>query len=221
MSETKTNGFGYLFHSIHNRHGLQAGSCTSARPPFMPYCPRRPVRDDADWKLGKRNVVEKLKRSTEKRVYFIFARRWIYSASPTARAKLGTLALNWFCDGCRGAYCHAPSRGGKRTVDGQLRVTDDLLDLAVGLEVLEGFPGNGAVDLETIDEGGDGDQAVRLNVLVEPVTLVLVENDGVLGLVLDCGGVSFASSLTCVRCAASAVGGCRGCAFVRAVRVRC
>lgn len=76
---------------------------------------------------------------------------------------------------------------GKRTVDGQLRVADDLLDLAVGLEVLEGFPGERTVDLETIDEGGNGDQAVRLDILVELVGDVLVEDDGVLGLVLDCG----------------------------------
>ena len=74
---------------------------------------------------------------------------------------------------------------GKRTVDGQLRVADDLLDLAVGLEVLEGFPGERTVDLETIDEGGNGDQAVRLDILVELVGDVLVEDDGVLGLVLD------------------------------------
>ena len=74
---------------------------------------------------------------------------------------------------------------GRRTVDGQLRVTDNLLDLALSLEVLEGFPGERAVDLETIDEGGHGDQAVRLDILVELVGDVLVEDDSVLGLVLD------------------------------------
>lgn len=87
-------------------------------------------------------------------------------------------------------FCSVRIRG-QRTVDGQLRVTDDLLDLAVGLEVLEGFPGDGAVDLEAIDEGGNGDQAVGLDVLVEPVALLLVEDDGVLGLVLDCGVSAF------------------------------
>ena len=84
---------------------------------------------------------------------------------------------------------------GKRTVDGQLRVAYDLLDLAVGLEVLEGFPGERTVDLETIDEGGNGDQAVRLDILVELVGDVLVEDDGVLGLVLDCLCVSGKSTL--------------------------
>ena len=74
----------------------------------------------------------------------------------------------------------------ERTVDDALGVADDLLDLAVGLEVLEGFPGERTVDLETIDEGGNGDQAVRLDILVELVGDVLVEDDGVLGLVLDC-----------------------------------
>jgi hypothetical protein len=73
-----------------------------------------------------------------------------------------------------------------RTVDVQLRVTDNLLDLAVGLEVVEGFPGERTVDLETIDEGGNGDQAVGLNILLEAVVLLLVEDNSVLGLVLDC-----------------------------------
>jgi hypothetical protein len=79
------------------------------------------------------------------------------------------------------------SDGGiSRTVDVQLRVADDLLDLAVLLEVVEGFPCERTVDLETIDEGGDGDQAVGLNILLEAVVLLLVEDNSVLGLVLDC-----------------------------------
>jgi hypothetical protein len=84
-------------------------------------------------------------------------------------------------------WCVRDSPGGvSRTVDVQLRVTDNLLDLAVGLEVVEGFPGERTVDLETIDEGGDGDQAVGLNILLEAVVLLLVEDNSVLGLVLDC-----------------------------------
>jgi hypothetical protein len=65
-------------------------------------------------------------------------------------------------------------------------VADNLLDLAVGLEVSESLAGKAAVDLETVDKGGDGDQTVGLNILLELLGGGLVENDGVLGLVLDC-----------------------------------
>ena len=76
--------------------------------------------------------------------------------------------------------------GGKRTVDAQLGVTDNLLDGTLLLEIGEGPAGERAVDLETIDEGGDSDQAVGLDILVELVRGLLVEDDSVLGLVLDC-----------------------------------
>lgn len=74
----------------------------------------------------------------------------------------------------------------ERTVDAQAGVTDDLLDLAVSLKVVESLAGKAAVDLETIDKGGDGDQTVGLDILLKLVVGGLVENDGVLGLVLDC-----------------------------------
>lgn len=74
---------------------------------------------------------------------------------------------------------------GVRTVDVQAAVANNLLDLTVGLEVGEGLAGKAAVDLETVDEGGDGDQTVGLNILVELLGSGLVEDDGVLGLVLD------------------------------------
>lgn len=92
---------------------------------------------------------------------------------------------------------------GSRTVDGQLAVADDLLDLAVGLEVLQRLAGERAVDLETIDEGGDGDQAVRLDILVELVGDVLVEDDSVLGLVLDCDVSAQFLQSRCARCGAA------------------
>lgn len=69
-------------------------------------------------------------------------------------------------------------------------MTNNLLDLAVCLEIGEGFPCERTVDLETVDEGGNGDQAVRLDILLELVVDRLVEDDGVLGLVLDCEIVS-------------------------------
>lgn len=75
---------------------------------------------------------------------------------------------------------------GERTVDAHAGVTNDLLDLTVSLKVGKGLAGKGAVDLETIDEGGDGDQTVGLHILLELLGSGLVENDGVLGLVLDC-----------------------------------
>jgi hypothetical protein len=78
----------------------------------------------------------------------------------------------------------------QHTVDVQLRVTNDLLDLAVLLEVLERFPCKRTVNLQAIDEGGDCDEAVGLNILLELVVGLLVEDDGVLGLVLDCASVS-------------------------------
>lgn len=63
---------------------------------------------------------------------------------------------------------------------------DDGLDLSLLLEVLEALAGQGAVDLKSVDEGGDGDETVGLDVLVQLVGSGLVEDDGVLRLVLDC-----------------------------------
>jgi hypothetical protein len=74
----------------------------------------------------------------------------------------------------------------KRTVDDALGVADDLLDLALLLKIGERTTGKRAVDLQSVDKGGDGDEAVGLNLLLETVRSSLVEDDGVLGLVLDC-----------------------------------
>lgn len=65
-------------------------------------------------------------------------------------------------------------------------MADDLLDLALLLELGERTAGEGTVDLQSVDKGGDGDEAVGLNLLLETVRGGLVEDDGVLGLVLDC-----------------------------------
>ena len=75
--------------------------------------------------------------------------------------------------------------GWRHTVDLHLAVGDDGLDDTLLLEVGNALAGERAVDLETVDEGGNGDEAVGLNVLVELVRSGLVEQDGVLGLVLD------------------------------------
>ena len=74
-----------------------------------------------------------------------------------------------------------------RTVDAQLGVADNLPDGALLLEILKSLAGERSVDLETIDKGGDCDETVGLDVLVELVRGLLVEDDGVLGLVLDYG----------------------------------
>jgi len=65
-------------------------------------------------------------------------------------------------------------------------VANNLLDGTLSLEVGEGAAGEGAVDLQTIDEDGNGDEAVRLDVLVETLLEGLVKDDGVDGLVLHC-----------------------------------
>lgn len=63
---------------------------------------------------------------------------------------------------------------------------NDRLDLALLLKVLQALAGQRAVNLESVDECSDGDETVRLDILVQLLRGGLVENDGVLGLVLDC-----------------------------------
>lgn len=75
----------------------------------------------------------------------------------------------------------------ERTVDAQLGMSNNLPDGALLLEIVEGLSGERSIDLKTIDERGNGDEAVGLDVLVELVRGLLVEDDGVLGLVLDYG----------------------------------
>ena len=74
----------------------------------------------------------------------------------------------------------------RHTVDVAGVVANNLLDGTLSLEVGEGAAGKGAVDLQTIDEDGNGDEAVRLDVLVETLLEGLVKDDGVDGLVLHC-----------------------------------
>lgn len=74
----------------------------------------------------------------------------------------------------------------RRTVDVAGVVANNLLDGTLGLEVGEGAAGEGAVDLQAIDEDGDGDEAVGLDLLVEALLEGLVKDDGVDGLVLHC-----------------------------------
>jgi hypothetical protein len=48
----------------------------------------------------------------------------------------------------------------RRTVDAQLGVLDNLLDHTLLLEIGEGFPSERSIDLQAVDEGSDGDEAV-------------------------------------------------------------
>lgn len=52
------------------------------------------------------------------------------------------------------------------TVDLHLAVAHNLLDLTVRLQVSQGSPGERAVDLQSVDEGGDCDEAVGLHILL-------------------------------------------------------
>lgn len=62
---------------------------------------------------------------------------------------------------------------------------DNGLDHALLLEIGQALAGKRAVDLHAVDEGSDGDEAVGLDILEELLRGLLVEEDGVLGLVLD------------------------------------
>ncbi len=63
---------------------------------------------------------------------------------------------------------------------------DDLLDLALLLQVTQRLPRERTVDLQPIDQRRDRDEPVRLHVFVEFVRGGFVEDDGVVGLFLDC-----------------------------------
>jgi hypothetical protein len=64
-------------------------------------------------------------------------------------------------------------------------VGDNRADDAPLLKVGNALAGERTVDLHAVDEDGDGDEAVRLDILVELLRGGLVEDDSVLGLVLD------------------------------------
>lgn len=72
-----------------------------------------------------------------------------------------------------------------RTVDCTLRVPDNLLDHSPCLQVGQRPAGERSVDLQPIDQNSDGDETVSLDILVELVRGGLVEDDGVVGLVLN------------------------------------
>lgn len=84
---------------------------------------------------------------------------------------------------------------GRHTVDVAGVVRNDLLDHTLLLQVVEGLACERAVDLQSVDEDGDGDQAVGLDIFLKLLVGLLVEDDGVLGLVLHCTAIILAGVL--------------------------
>lgn len=73
-----------------------------------------------------------------------------------------------------------------RTVDVHGMRANDLLDDTLLLQVGKGFSGQATVDLELVDKSGNGEETGSLDVLVQSVDLGLIEDNGVVGLVLNC-----------------------------------
>lgn len=71
------------------------------------------------------------------------------------------------------------------TVDLHLAMRGNGLDQALLLEVINASAGERAVDLHAVDENSDGNETIGLDILVELLRGGLVEDDSVLGLVLD------------------------------------
>ena len=65
-------------------------------------------------------------------------------------------------------------------------MSHNLLNHPPLLQIIQRLPRQTPIDLQSIDQHGDGDEAVGLHVFVEFVRGGLVEDDGVVGLVLDC-----------------------------------
>ncbi len=72
------------------------------------------------------------------------------------------------------------------TVDIPRTMRHNLLDRPLLLQIRQRCPCQRAVDLQAIDEDGDCDEAVGLDVFGELLASRFVEDDGVVGLVLHC-----------------------------------
>ena len=84
-------------------------------------------------------------------------------------------------------------------------MVNDALDLTLLLQVPDRYPRQGAVDLQPLDEDGLADEAEGGDLLEDAVERRLVEDDGVLRLVLD-----LALGPLLLLCGLAAAGG-RGC----------
>lgn len=72
-----------------------------------------------------------------------------------------------------------------RTVDQLVAVVHDSLDLTLLLQVPDSYPRQAPIDFETLDEDALADEAESWDFLQDTVIGRLVEDDSVLGLVLD------------------------------------
>ncbi len=73
-------------------------------------------------------------------------------------------------------------------------MSNNLLDLTICLQISKRFPCERAIDFQAIDECGNGNEAVGLDILLELVVGLLVEDNGVVGLVLNYINLSVANS---------------------------
>ena len=87
-------------------------------------------------------------------------------------------------------------------------MVNDPLDLPFLLQVPDGYPRQGAVDLQPFDEDGLADEAEGGDFFEDAVVCGFVEDDGVLGFVLD-----FALGPFLFGFGFSASGGCCGFCF--------
>ena len=71
------------------------------------------------------------------------------------------------------------------TVDAQLAVPNNLLDLSLLFQIIQRLPCQASIDLQSVHKSCYCDEAVGLDVFVEFVGGCFIENDGVVGLVLD------------------------------------
>lgn len=74
-------------------------------------------------------------------------------------------------------------------------MSDNLLDDALLLQVGQTSASNGTVDLHSVNENRDGDQAVGLDIFVKLLGGGLVEDDSVLGLVLNYKSIPLANAI--------------------------
>ena len=61
-----------------------------------------------------------------------------------------------------------------------------LLNLPLLLQIVQRLPREASINLQSVDEGGDCNEAVGLDVFVQFVGGGFVDDDGVVGLVFDC-----------------------------------
>jgi len=64
-------------------------------------------------------------------------------------------------------------------------VPDNLLDLPLLLQIIQRLSCKTAIDLKSVDQGCNGDEAVGLDIFVELIGGGFIEDDCMIGLILD------------------------------------